>query len=317
VTIKPLATLHELAAGQGGLVARSHARAAGVSDDQIKRLVAAGVVELAQRGVLRLAASPPTWEQKLRALLLRSGDHAVASHRAAARVFALEGSEDWPVELTVPTGCRVRGLDVRVRESTDLASGDVSRRRGIRVTTPTRTLVDLGASVSPATLEVALDDALRRRLTSVPMLRQSVQRLARRGRSGPASLRTLLDERDELDGLTDTGFETLVRRILRSAGLPSPRAQHVVRDERGSFVMRLDLAYPEVLVGIEADSERWHTDRRRFQDDRTKRAIAESLGWTVLAFTHRHVVRQQPFVAETVGRTLANHGVVLPTRWGG
>jgi very-short-patch-repair endonuclease len=81
--------------------------------------------------------------------------------------------------------------------------------------------------------------------------------------------------------------------------------------------MRLDLAYPDILVGIEGDSERWHTSRARFQGDRTKRAIAESLGWTILAFTHRHAVRQPSFVAETVARTLSHRGVVLLSRSGG
>jgi hypothetical protein len=310
MSIQPLATLHALATDQHGLVTRVQARAAGVTDDQIKRLVAGGMIDLPSRGVLRLAASAPTWEQGLCAALLGAGDAAVASHRAAARLFGLEGSDDWPVEISVPAGARSRSLAVRVRESTDLVRRDVTRRHGLRVTTPTRTLVDLGAAASPAALEIALDDALRRRLTTVPRLRHAIDRLGGRGRPGPPALRNLLDEREGLDGLTDTGFETIIRRILRSAGLPSPVAQHVVRDGRGSFVMRLDLAYPHGLVGIEGDSERWHMDRARFHADREKRATAESIGWTILAFTHRHVTRQPEFVADTVARTLATRGAV-------
>ncbi len=301
----PLARLQSLAATQYGLVSLAQAERSGVSPSQIKRLVAAGLLDRPYRGVLRLVAVSETWEQAVSAALLAGGDESVASHRAAARLHRLEGSESWPVEIVVPRGGRPRGLDVRVRESTDLEEGDITRRQGLRVTTPTRTLVDLGASVGPTAVEVALDDALRRRLTTPAMLRETIERVEGRGRAGPRVIRDLLDERDELAGLTDTGFETRLRRLLRRAGLPQPVAQVVVRDELGRFVMRLDFAYPEVRVGIEADSERWHTGMQRFHADRTKRATAESLGWTILAFTHRHVVREPTFVADTVARTLA------------
>lgn len=299
-----IAALTSLAVDQSGVVSRGQARSGGVSDDQIKRLLAKGLVDLPQRGVLRLTSVPPSWRQELWAALLRAGDSARASHRGAARFWQLEGSDHWPVVLTVPPDHRRPPRGVITHRSLDLDPIDFTQRRGVRATTPTRTLVDLGAEVSEAELEVALDDALRRKLTTVPMLNDTIERLGRKGRPGVRHLRALLDQRAELDGWTDTGFETHLLRILRAGGLPTPQTQVKIHQPDGRFVMRVDLAYSDRLVGIEADSARWHMDRARFEADRAKRATAESLGWTILAFTHRQVRYQPDFVVQTISRTL-------------
>ncbi|WP_229022812.1 hypothetical protein [Actinomarinicola tropica] len=64
--------------------------------------------------------------------------------------------------------------------------------------------------------------------------------------------------------------------------------------------MRVDAAYVEEKIGIEADSKRWHATDVRFEDDREKRARAAALGWTILAVTYRQVTTRPAWVGRTV-----------------
>ncbi len=300
-----IAGLLELAGTQHGVLTIEQASGLGLSTQQVTRLVAAGVLARSERGIVRVAGWPSTWPQQLTAAVLRAGPGAVVSHRAAARWWELEGFDRAPVELSAPRGNRRRPRFGIVHEVRDLERRDIVRHRGLWVTNPARTIVDLGGVVDDERVEVAVDECLRRGLTTLERIGEVAERLGRPGRSGPPVAQSLLAVRARLDGLTESGFETRLLRILREAGLPDPVLQHEVRDDEGRFVMRLDAAYPEEFVGIEADSERWHSDRRRFVADRTKRAAAEALGWRILAFTNRHVVDQRDFVADTVARTLA------------
>lgn len=292
------------AGAQHGVLTVEQAIDAGLSKSQVTRLVSAGVLERCDVGILRVSGSSRSTLQDLQIATLRAGQHAAVSHVAAAWLWEVEGFDRGIVEVSVPKGTRRRPRVGTLHEVSDLDRIDTTRLAGFRVTTPPRTIVDVAPSIGPVRLEVAVDDLLRRRLTSFDRLAEVATRLSRPGRSGPAAVLDLLGERTHLDGLTDTGFETLLLQILRHAGLPRPTTQHVLLDSDGRFVARFDAAYVDEKVGIEADSERWHMDRRRFVADRARRALAEALGWRVLAFTHHHVTREAGFVADTVARTL-------------
>jgi very-short-patch-repair endonuclease len=104
--------------------------------------------------VFRHAATPQTWELRVRAAALSLGRDA-----------ALYG----------PTAARWWSLDA-----------------GVRTTTATRTIIDLAASRHPAdSIEKAIDSAIRLRLTSIPRLTRRMAELAP-GRSGIQLLRELL-----------------------------------------------------------------------------------------------------------------------------
>jgi hypothetical protein len=105
----------------------------------------------------------------------------VASHRAAACLFDLDGFAPRMVEVTVRRWKRRVNESIRVHESTDLADAHCSERRGIPVTTIERTLIDLGAVVPRIRVEQAFDDALQRGLTSPELVRDHFLAVARRG----------------------------------------------------------------------------------------------------------------------------------------
>lgn len=307
MTTESYTRILDIAGRQHGTLTRGQAHAAGITDSTLHRLRRAGLLVPRFAGVL-CVPGPAGWLQEQCAAALAAGEGALSSHRAAARLLELEGFDRARPEVSVVHRRRPELPGVIVHRSTDLAGERRVRRHGLWVTDATRTLVDLGAVVPEAQLEVALDDALRRRLTTYDRLWNAIARLGRPGRSGVPQLRDLLVARGDVAGLTETGFETLLLRALRAHGLPRPTTQHELFDDDGSFVMRFDAAYVDEKVGVEADSKRWHGTDSRFESDREQRATAAGLGWSVVPITYRQVTSRAAWVGEQVGRVLAIAG---------
>lgn len=296
------ADMARVAATQHGLVDRSWLLAAGVAPSKIQRWLAAGRMEVAQRGVYRLAGSPVTWEQRLFAAVLAAGPGAAASHRSAARLWGIRDST--ALDVTTPLQRRRRLSGVTLHQATDLAQASIVRQNGIPATDPMRALVDLGALLTAGDLEDALDRALERRLVTVVGVERVLDLVARRGRVGVTRLRTVLDERALGSHRPDSLLEPRMARLLRSYHLPPAVFQHVVR-AGGRFVARIDFAYPHLRLAIEVDGFGPHSSPRAFQSDIDRQNALVALGWTVIRFTWHDVVRRPAKVAEAIRSTLA------------
>jgi very-short-patch-repair endonuclease len=53
----------------------------------------------------------------------------------------------------------------------------------------------------------------------------------------------------------------------------------------GPRTLRVDLAYPDLLIGIEYDGWDSHRVRSAFDDDRARQNPLEILGWLILRYT--------------------------------
>lgn len=272
--------LDALAASQHGLITRAQALSS-LSTKQVEGRVSRGVLVPVRPGVYRFQGVPESWEQRLLAACLASD--GVASHRAAARVWGLDGIAALRLEVTVPLGQVVRLPGVRAHRSNRLGPEFLTTHRGIPVTTPARTLVDLSAVTPPPTLEKAVDGALRDGLVTIAALRACFDALAGRGRRRVAHFRPVLDARQPGYSPGDSDLETSVARWLTAAGLPPPVPQFPVL--LGSRRYRLDLAYPELRIAIELDGWAAHGSRRAFDHDRARGNDLELGGWTLLRFT--------------------------------
>ena len=288
------------AAAQHGVVHRRQALALGMTARQIDRRLDVGLLVPMHRGVYRLAANATSWNQAALAACMAADVGAVASHRAAALLWGLRGLEQAPIEITVP-GRRGGELPGVILHRTDLLDGvDVTRRRGIPVTAPARTLLDLGAVVGVEVLEPALEDAVLRGLAPFPWLRRTLDRSGGPGRRGAATLRRLLEARDPATAPTESMLEDLLVRVLRKGGLPEPVRQYRVGD------FRVDLAYPEIRVAIEADSRVWHGGRADVQRNSSKRNLLGGSGWRVLHFTWFDATTRPASVVATVAAQMAH-----------
>lgn len=300
-----------LAQRQYGLVTRAQLRSLGMTDRQITARLASGLLEPVHRGVLRMPAVARSPEQAVLAACLAAG--AVASHRSAAALWGLRGVERPPIDVTVPGQSGRRLAGVVVHRSAGLEAHDVIRRLGIPVTTPGRTLLDLGA-VAPRLVEAAMEDALFRGLVSEAALRRVLDRAGTHGRNGTAVLRDLLDRREPGRAPTESPLEDELVRLLRRHGLPEPVRQHPVALGAGREA-RIDLAYPELRLGIEADGRRWHSGRADFERDRARANRLAAHGWTMLRFGPDAIRRRGGTVAaevRAVRQALETRAAVYP-----
>jgi very-short-patch-repair endonuclease len=176
-------------------------------------------------------------------------------------------------------------------------------RSGIAVTTPCRTLVELGAVSTRRSVERVYEQFLVAGTVTSAGVEAALARHARRGRAGVGVLRSVLDGWALGDRPPDSELEAAMARLLQRHGLPAPRFQHVVSGP--GFRYRVDFAYPEVRIVVEVDGWRFHATRAAFEADRQRDAVLESAGWTVLRFTWLQVSRRPGWVAERVAATLA------------
>jgi hypothetical protein len=133
----------------------------------------------------------------------------------------------------------------------------------LRVTDPTRTLVDLGGLLDLDHLERAIESGLRRCQTSEPRLHHRARQLKRSGRSGPAQVLDALDRRPA-GGRADSDGEVILLQVLREAGVADPVRQYRL----GPW--RFDLAWPDRRVAVELDRDprRGRMIECRRQDDK-------------------------------------------------
>ena len=290
--------LNRLAARQYSLAQHDHALEVGMTPRQVQDRLAAGLLVPIHRGVYRMAGAPESVEQSLLAACMAAGQGSVASHRSAAALWRLRGIECRHPEITVPgTACPTL-RSVVVHRTGRLEPIDVSRCWRIPVTTPARTLLDLGAVLEVEGVESALEDALMRRLVTFELLGRTLSRLGGPGRRGAGVLRGLIEERDPATAPTQSVLEDGLMRVLRQGGLPEPVGQYEVGG------VRLDFAYPHLRLGIEADSRIWHGGRLDVQRNSDKGNVLVARGWRVLHFTWGDVRRRPGYIVDAVAREL-------------
>jgi very-short-patch-repair endonuclease len=181
-----------------------------------------------------------------------------------------------PVDVIMPTPTRFwpyAGLRIR---HTDLAATDVVKRGEYRVTTPERTAIDLARETDLAAAVAGLDALRRAKVADDVALAARITALSGRGCQQARRAWLLSDPRAE------SPLESRVRVLLTLAGLP-PQVQYEVR-VGGTFIARVDLAYPERRLAIEVDGA-WHADDAQLVRDRRRLNRLLAAGWTVLHFT--------------------------------
>ncbi len=287
--------------------------ACGASSSGIARRLANGKLQAVHTRVYRVTGFGRTWEQSLMAACLAAGTGSAVSHRAAATCWGLEGLSDEVVEVSTgrhrysPPGSEV------VVHATRLPKCDVCCLGPLPITTVTRTMIDLAGVVDGVRLEVALDDALRTRRTTLDRLAHRLGELGGKGRPGSGKLRILLEERDSTTARPESELESRMLRLLQRGALPRPEPQYVITDA-GRFVRRVDFAYPEHRLAIETFGYRWHSARRAWQRDLERGNRLQRLGWRELRFSWDDVQRREQQVIALVREGLLEGSLHRPAR---
>ena len=161
-------------------------------------------------------------------------------------------------------------------------------RRGIPVTSPSRTLADLAHLLDREELTRTLREAMFRRLYDPRALEDALTR-------PPSRLLTdLLSEATVTQSMLEDRFLAICSRHR----LPTPKAQHRIGAKR------YDFAWPGERVVVETDSWLAHGTPYAFQADRAQTNKLLLAGWLVLRFTWADLTRRSRAVAAGITQAL-------------
>lgn len=251
-----------MAAGQHGVVDLSDLRACGLSKQAVAQRVAAGRLFPLYRGVFATGHANLSFDAWCLAAVLACGTGAALSHFAAAVLWGLLDPTGRYPDVVAPTAKRHDGIN-----TFRAASYDVTVHKGIPVTTPAQTVIHLSSLAPFATLRRAVNQGLNLRLLS---LRALITHNHRGAKNLRAVLATAAPTRSE--------NENAVLHLLDDAGIPKPLVNPAIA---GTNLIP-DFLWRDKALVLEADSWRYHDQLLARADDRTKQAILEGLGYTVI-----------------------------------
>lgn len=259
-----------IAARQHGVVTFTQLIAAGLTPSAIARRVSAGRLHRVYRGVYAVGNAALSNEGRWFAAVAACGGRAVLSHRSAAELWRLLPVAGDPIHVTVVGAAgRARRKGLILHRSSSLPIHARTRRDGIAVTTPARTLSDLGRRAPP--------DVVRRARRQATYLGLDI------GNEGEAT-----PERSELE-----------RRMLwlcRRHHLPLPEVNVLI----GPYTV--DFLWRDRRVVVETDGWRGHRGRQAFEGDRARDAYLRLRGFEVLRFTWKQVEQDPGSVVAVLRR---------------
>lgn len=248
----------------------------------MKRWLQNGRLVRLHRGVYAVGHAQLRIEGHWLAAVLACGEGAALAYRDAAALWDFRRVSSGKVEVMVPR--RRRGpATVRTHRPRALAPTEVTTHRGIRVTTPLRTLHDLKRSLSPDELERAAASSATRGLITD----QEAEAVAGR----PPQL-------------TPTRQERLFLQAVRAARLPEPEL-NVWLTHGGGEEWQADALFRHHRVIVELDGGS-HRTARAFEQDRHKDAIRQADGHATLRFTTRQIDTDLPSVISVLTRALSS-----------
>jgi hypothetical protein len=236
-----------------------------ISPRSVSRRAAAGRLFRVHHGVY--ITHPPPWShrQKWLAAVLAGGPDALLSDWPAAAHYGF-APDDAPLaaQITVASG-RARSREGIVVHQRLVHKRDRRWHKGIPVTSPDLTLVHLAPSLPITDLERLLVAAESMGLIDRRRLAELVD--VRAGRPGIASLAALLAEQP---ALSRSELERLMLPVIRMAGVPRPLFLHNISVPGRDQPLEVDLYWPDLRLVVELDSQRWHGDWERAEDDRER-----------------------------------------------
>jgi hypothetical protein len=270
----------EFVAARHRLITTEELAGFGVARSGVSRWVRRGRLRRVHRAVYLYGGGELTEDARLYAAALAIGEDAVLGHIAAA---ALGGF--WPyhvpatVDVIVPRHVDSR-RGIRVHSVNELPRDSVTTVRGIPVTTPARTAIDLAATVRK-------DYAYRRAVHEgqakglVPFA-DFVDEFERAPLTVKGRARMLAEIRA---GATPTrsGFEDWTVGLLRAGDFP-PFITSAHPPGTPDWV-EVDIFFPAEGLVIEVDGDRWHNTPWRQEHGAHKRAIVRRAGHPVLVLT--------------------------------
>jgi very-short-patch-repair endonuclease len=278
-----------LARRQHWVVARSQLLELGFSRRWIQHRIAVGRLHPLHRGVYAVGRPHVTPYGRWMAAVLACGPEAVLSHESAAALWGIRPAASG-LEVSVVTGAKRRPEGITVHRRPSLRPGEVTTHRGIPVTSPTRTLIDIAVRLDREQLEAAINQADKLDLCDPEELRSALDEAV--GQPGVRVLRTVLDRRTFT--LTDSELERRFLRIVRALRLPKPETGVRVNG------FKVDFYWRDLGLVVETDGLRFHRTPAQQGRDRVRDQVHTAAGLTPLRFTRAQVRFEPGYVGDTL-----------------
>ncbi len=293
------AIIRRCAQPQQGLVTRCQLLRAGVPAHAIAYRLKRGRLRAIHRGVYQVGPVAGRYQREM-AAVLSCGEGTVLSHATAAGLWDLRRPppRGAAVHVIAPRTRRGDREGVRIHRVRSLDAEEITRHRGLPVTTPTRTLLDVAAVWEPHHLERALARAEQHRLVTLDDVRAVIERHPTR--RGTPKLRSLLEMTDA-PAFTRSEAEARLLDMLRRGGLPAPRVNAVIRG------LEVDFLWRDYRLVVEVDGFVYHRGRPAFENDRRRDARLIASGYRVIRFTWKRLVKTPEMVLVELAQALAVH----------
>jgi REase_MTES_1575 len=295
-----------LAEKQNGLIMSEQLVSLGLNHQAIGRRRDSGLLIEFLPGVYRLVGSVANWLLFVKATYMWLRGRGVLSHRTSAALQSLVEGTPYPIEVSTTGYLRSPQEDIQIRRVVDLSSRDLRWFDGMRITNPTRTLIDLAGVLDRQRLDHAIDEARRRRVTAERPLRETLERLGRRGRRGASVIANILEQGEFNLSVPGSPFERRLLHFLSAHLFPAPERQYEILDDRGDLVARVDFAYPSLKIAIECDGKKHHFGIRDWENDVERRSKLAALGWRVIHISWDMLVNRSDELLRRLRMMLGN-----------
>ena len=286
------------------MIARWQLVALGVTRAMIDHALRRGLLRPIHRGVYAVGhlALPPL--APFMAAALAVGGDALVSHRSAAIVWGLLSEEGDDVELTIGAGDRGRRRDgIHVHRDGLLQAVDGTRREGIPITAPARTVLDIAPGLPGRQLERAFNVLLHGRLATRRDIAETVARYPRH--PGSDQLGRLAAGELRAPAETNSDAEERFLALVRAAGLPLPECNVWIAG------YEVDALWRRQRLAVEIDGYEYHSTHPTFEADHARDLALSAAGFAVLRFTRDQVVNLPELVLVSLARRLAEQEAQL------
>jgi len=295
------ADLDRLARRQHSLLAAWQLGAAGWSSSAVGRAVEATKLFTIRRGVFRTAGALETqWQARLAPIL---GCHFTAylSHLSvlAACGFILFPRPD-QIDL-LRAGPQPQMPGVRGHRTLWLPPHDLVRRNFVPMTSAERAFIDCCGQLPETLLDKAGDDALRRKLMTLPRLVKSFEQAPCSGRRKSSPMHLFLAKRINDYDPGGSERELDIRRIIARGGYPLPVQQFEMKTE--GYTYYVDYVWPESMHGIEFEGYECHGQWTPFHRDRERVRRLQRAGLTIWPVTSQTTANEILAIAEIATRS--------------
>jgi very-short-patch-repair endonuclease len=281
---------------QAGVASRAQLLDAGLSDNDVRRLVRQRKLRRIHPGVYVNHTGPPSWTSRAWAGLLFYGDAALCGQSALRLAgdpihVAIEHPRN-AVERPGLVLHRLGRLDERVQW----------HRSPPRLRLEEAALDVAGQAGTAAAAIAVVTDVCNRRATTPQRLLDALDQRQRTPRG--IELRRALH--DVAQGAHSVLEVDLVRRVLRPHGLPVGRRQ--VREATAYGVVYRDLLLDELGLVIELDGHAWHADPSARARDMARDLVAAGQGLLTIRLGWPHVHQATCETAAGLGDVMVRRG---------